>query len=386
MNNTLVRFYYRSFILVFFMGLSACNGFFDKDNSPTPATLTPLRAEVQPHKLWVAQTGSAQSDASLRLTPAIHGDVIYVSNTAGRVFALNRFSGKSLWFANTQTPLTTGPGVGNDIVVVGAQRGKLIALEAQGGRLLWERQIHGEILANPAVSQGVVVAKTVDGIVRGFRVRDGHPLWSYQLSEPNLILRAASGPVITGNATVVGFANGKLAKFNLQRGQQEWIQTIGTPKGAFAIERMTDLDANPVIRNNNIYAATYQGQIAALDNASGSKYWHRDLSSYTGMAVDNQAVYVSDAMGHLWSFNARNGDVIWRQNQLNARGITGPAQIGNYLVVGDAEGYLHWINASNGRLAAREYIGPSITASPLAKDGIVYAYANNGHLVAYSLS
>lgn len=102
------------------------------------------------------------------------------------------------------------------------------------------------------------------------------------------------------------------------------------------------------------------------------------------MSADNNSVYISDAQGHLWSFEANNGTIQWQQNQLDARVLTAPTIIGNYIVVGDAEGYLHWINAKTGRLAAREKIGSAISASPIAKNGIVYAFANNGKLVAYT--
>ena len=48
-----------------------------------------------------------------------------------------------------------------------------------------------------------------------------------------------------------------------------------------------------------------------------------------------------------------SGLVNWRQTALEARNVSGPAIMGNYIVVGDAEGYLHWMSKRDGHFAAR---------------------------------
>ena len=55
---------------------------------------------------------------------------------------------------------------------------------------------------------------------------------------------------------IVGFANGNLAKLSLGSGDLHWIRPIATAEGAFAIQRMIDIDADPVLYGHNIYAAT----------------------------------------------------------------------------------------------------------------------------------
>jgi outer membrane protein assembly factor BamB len=86
---------------------------------------------------------------------------------------------------------------------------------------------------------------------------------------------------------VVGFANGNLAKLTLQDGSMLWQQIITIPEGSFAIQRMVDIDADPVVFNNRVYVATYQGKIAALDLTTGKIYWTHDISSFTGLTVDS---------------------------------------------------------------------------------------------------
>lgn len=373
-------------IITFTLFLTACSGFFDKDNTPPPAALTEYKPEIKPHLLWSAKAGAGSRDENIKLTPAINSAAIYTSSANGIVTSINRLNGQINWQINTRLPITTGPGIGNGAVVVGTQNGQVAALNQTNGQLRWETSVAGELLASPAIAQNVVVVKTMDGMVRGLSLDNGKQLWSYQLSEPTLVLRGASAPLVEGDRVMVGFANGKLAKLNLRSGNPEWLQTITIPEGAFSIQRMTDIDADPIAYKQNIYAATYQGKIAALDWFSGRTRWTHNISSYTGMSADENSVYITDANSHVWSFGAGDGNINWHQNQLDARGITGPAVIGKYVVVGDSEGYLHWMNAETGRLVARERIGSSVSAAPIAKNGVLYAFTNNGNLVAYTIS
>jgi outer membrane protein assembly factor BamB len=149
---------------------------------------------------------------------------------------------------------------------------------------------------------------------------------------------------------------------------------------------MIDIDADPIIFDNRVFAATYQGHIVSLDLLTGREIWVHDISSYTGMTADAEKIYISDAKSALWAFDRDNGTVRWRQVQLAARNITGPAILGKYLVVGDGEGYLHLLSREDGHFVARIRVNSSpILATPVVNNGILYVLTTDGHLAAYSL-
>lgn len=372
-----------SLFLAICLALSACNGFFEKDNTPTPSQLVKFTPEVTPNRAWMENTHGTIGEEYLRLNPAINETAIFTVSPRGRITATNRINGYTLWKKETNIQITASPGIGDQLIVVGGRHGEVAALSQTTGQLLWYKTISGQILAKPAISHGVVIIKAIDGSTQAFSTKDGHEIWSFQQSEPNLILRAASAPVIQDRAVLVGYANGNLAKLTLDAGQLRWLQAVATPEGGFAIQRMIDLDADPVVFHHRIYAATYQGKIASLDWESGNILWSRYISSYTGMVVDEQAIYITDASGVVWCFN-NEGEVKWRQTKLVARVLTAPASMGNYIVVGDAEGYLHWLSKQDGHFAARTYVGP-LYAAPVVQDNILYVYTNRGYLAAYTL-
>ena len=367
------------------LSLTACSGLFDKDNTPAPSPLVVFKTEVNPTQLWSVKAGDGSNSENLKMQPAMNHSAVFVSSANGYVTSINKSSGQRNWQVNTKLPLTSGPGVGDGVVVVGSRNGNIIALSETNGTQAWKSSVQGEIIANPVVNDGTVLIKDITGHVVGLSTNDGHRVWSVDQVEPGLILRGSSSPAVSGNSAFVGFANGNLLKLGMNNGQTYWIREMATPEGAFTIQRMIDIDADPVIYDHRIFAATYQGRISSLEWTTGSVNWTHDISSYTGMAADDNHIFISDAKGYLWSFNADSGVVNWRQTKLAARVLSGPATIGNYVVVGDAEGYLHWLNKTDGHFAGRVSAGSGISASPLVENRVLYALTKNGYLVAYKL-
>ncbi|OGT42448.1 MAG: outer membrane protein assembly factor BamB [Gammaproteobacteria bacterium RIFCSPHIGHO2_12_FULL_37_34] len=376
---------YRIFLLyVFFLFLTACNGFFEKDNTPKPASLVFITPEIKPIRIWSTKAGTGIDDDYLKMGFSITDQAILTTSTNGLVTSIDKKQGLENWQIYAGFPITTAPGIGDDLLVVGGRRGEILALQQGTGRTVWKTNLPSQAFAKPAIQNGIVVIKSIDGYIRALSSKNGNILWTFQQIEPNLILRSASNPLISHHDIIAGFANGNLAKLNLYNGQMVWTEPIAVPQGAFAIQRMIDIDADPILFEHDLYAATYQGKISALDWSTGKTRWSHDISSYTGMVADHDTIFITDAKSHLFAFDANSGLINWRQDKLEARVLTAPAIQGDYVVVGDAQGYLHWLSKRDGHIGAREYIG-AMYAAPIVQNGILYALTNSGHLLAYRL-
>lgn len=382
MYHTIIKSFLVSLVSI---SLIACAGFFDKDNLPKPGPLPPDTAEVKTRFLWSSTTGAGVGNEFLKESPALGETAIFTASLRGTVTAVNKHNGKLNWQVNTHVAISSGVGIGECILVVGGAAGEVIALRQEDGVEIWRTCVPGEILARPAISHGVVIVKTVNGILYALSSADGKELWTFHQYEPNLILRGSSSPLIRGHNVIVGFANGNLIRLDLRDGQLRWLKTIALSEGSFAVQRMIDVEADPIVFDHRIFAATYQGNIASLDWTSGKVLWSHSISSYTGMTADEEAVYISDAKSHLWAFNADTGLVIWRQVQLQHRGLTAPEMMCDYIVVGDAEGFLHWVSKDDGHLAARVSVGGHLFSAPLVDSNIVYAVTNSGYVAAYEV-
>jgi outer membrane protein assembly factor BamB len=139
-----------------------------------------------------------------------------------------------------------------------------------------------------------------------------------------------------------------------------------------------------VVADNTLYVATYQGMISAVNLRTGQTIWEQKVSSYAGLATDSRHVYVTDSDSHLWAFDRRTGELAWKQDKLFGRGLTGPAVVGNALVVADNKGYIHWLSTEDGHFVARERAAKvGILAPPVVSGRDVYIYTNAGVLVKY---
>lgn len=365
--------------------LSACNGFFEKDNTPPPKPLISFTPVVFPKTIWSTGVGLSTSDGYLKMNPAVTDKSIFTAATTGSVISTNKCNGHRNWRVLLEKGLTSGPGAADGIVVVAHENGDIVALREADGRPLWKNNIASSVIANPAIQNGLVVVKSIDGYVRALSQKTGQMVWSYQQTEPTLLLRGASRPIIHQQSVLAGFANGTLAKLNLESGNLRWSKEIAIPTGGFAIQRMIDIDADPLLFGQELYAATYQGKVAKVNWYTGTIQWSHDLSSYTGMTTNGQTLFITDARSRVWAFNAQTGEVKWRTTVLLDRNITAPALMNGFIVVGDKEGYLHWLNTENGQLAGRLRVGWPIIANPIVDQGVLYILTKNGKLSAYHL-
>jgi outer membrane protein assembly factor BamB len=120
---------------------------------------------------------------------------------------------------------------------------------------------------------------------------------------------------------------------------------------------------------------------------TGQIWWAHELSSYRGMNMDDEALYISTAEGEVVALRARTGAEIWRQSVLLHRGLSEPANMNDALVVGDFQGYLHWLDKSSGALAARVSTGKvRISNVPVVAGNIVVAVNDRGQIHAYRVS
>jgi outer membrane protein assembly factor BamB len=116
---------------------------------------------------------------------------------------------------------------------------------------------------------------------------------------------------------------------------------------------------------------------------SGQIWWTRELSSYRGVDVDDDQLYLSTSTGELVALKRRSGAEVWRNDTLKFRGLSAPAAVGEYVAVADLDGYVHWFDRATGTLAGRVKTGGDrVTNAPLTVDGVLYLINDEGSLSA----
>lgn len=370
-----------------------------------PVTLTPVQNAFAIKKVWESDFGDGAGDNYLKLTPVQEGNTLYVLDFHGLVTAYNFHNQSIIWQVKLGLPAATALTLDKDLLLFGSSDGDVIAMRKQDGHVVWHAHVSSEVLAPPQVAKGFVVVRCVNGMLYALNRNDGKQVWSLEQTTPALTLRGTSTPVISGDIIISGFDNGRMLAVNLETGKVMWQTTISIPRGRTDLERMVDIDATPVVRDDVVYAVTYQGRLAAVQLGSGRILWTRDINSYNGMAVDAYRIYLVDDRSRVWALDRQNGATLWKQDALLRRSLTKPRLQNQYLIVADFNGFIHWLRRDNGKLVARvrmnsfDYTDPNldetqdllfpktnnILAPPILNGNSLIAVDRYGHTEAFDI-
>lgn len=356
------------------------------EDATAPVQLERIDSKVSLKKRWSSKIGDGQGDGFYKITPTLIDGVIYVASSDGEVAAINAANGARLWRVELERPLSGGVGHHNRSLYLGGADGSVLQLSAEDGAVEWEAAVSGEVLAAPVVSDDWVIVQTYDGKLLGFRSGAEEPSWTFTSDVPVLTLRGTSAPILVGGNAIAGFGDGKVVAVDVDSGNISWEARIGVPQGSSEIDRIVDVDGAMTQQGIELFVASYQGRLAALDSRTGRKLWQQNVSSVTGTNVGFGNVYVADVDGTLSAFLRTGQGVRWQNIELGYRELSRPTPVSSYVATVDFEGYLHLLSQVDGQIVGRSKIGgDAARADMIADSGRIIIYADNGQLLAYEL-
>jgi outer membrane protein assembly factor BamB len=390
--------------------LSSCttiaNWFYD-DEELEIRRLKPIEAQFTPTEIWSVDLDSGVGKYYSKLSPAVAYGKVFAANRQGLVGAYDQATGKKVWSKNfaiydnegltsgvsklwsdgLSAKIAGGVSVAYETVFFGTENGEVIALDANTGEQKWITTVKGEVLAAPAIDSGIVLINTGSGFIFALNADSGEEMWSSESDVPPLSLRGVSSPAAVNGGAIIGTATGKLIVNILETGQTAWEQVISSATGVTELERIVDIDSEPLVAGGNIYVISYDGSLASVELRTGRVVWKREYKSYRRMSLSGSTLYLVDVNSNVFALDSRNGVELWRQGAIKGRLLTGATPVGNYLVAGDEFGYLHWFDQADGKIVARLEVGDddddeSIYHSPVADGNTLYTLTRDGKLVA----
>ena len=195
-------------------------------------------------------------------------------------------------------------------------------------------------------------------------------------------------PEQSGDNVYAADYNGQLWALELASGDKIWSRKFD--------QKIT---SGVVVAENDLYIATEDGLLHSIAKSSGEVQWSQPLSSESiaPVVVDDTQVYIRTIDGHLTAFERRGGKQNWTYEAalpvLTVHGTGSPVLVQNLVVTGFANGKLVALDRElgiprwNKRLAIPQ--GRSelerlvdLDGTPLVEEGIVYATAYHGKLSA----
>jgi outer membrane protein assembly factor BamB len=351
----------------------------DKDLKPIehkPSKLPTLTAPSQTLALvWKDSIGSEEKLDPLRPQLDVRDGNVYAASHDGRIYAWTA-SGQKLWQVKTKYKITSGVSVADGTLVYATAKGNVVALDAKTGQELWIQHTSSSILSPALISGNRVVVLGTDGSVTATDLKTGQTAWAYDIPTPTLNLRGSSAPVLFDGNTVIAGDAGRIYALDLATGVPKWEHRVAVSNGTSEVQRLIDINGDPLITGRQLYVVSYQGQLTAMNLDDQQVNWVIDTSSLRTPAEGLGNIYVSTVEGKLLAIDEQSGKSAWTQDALSYRGLSNPVVLGRYLIVGDASGYLHIIEQTEGKIIGRVKTSGAISTLRVVGDRLLVNSAN----------
>jgi outer membrane protein assembly factor BamB len=259
--------------------------------------------------IWTVSLGEDPIEGPL----ASDGGRVFVATQGGRVSALDRFTGKTLWqVAGRPGALALGGGV----LALREADGTVWAMNPDDGAARWKVESGVTGTSPPAVTADRIVV--AGGGLAVLDAADGRAVWSA------MDARAATAPALTATAVVLGEADGHLRSRDLATGRVSWSHPTARA-----------LLAPPVADDRGrILVGTTDRRFLSIDGEKGEARWTWRLGADVqhAAAVFERLVLFATHEDVLYALGRGNGHLAWRA-PLPSRPLSGPVLFGDAVFV-----------------------------------------------------
>lgn len=327
-------------------------------NSTSPVDAAEYNRSANIHIQWRIKLDDGPGKHFTRLQPALDEQVLYMAGSGGTVRALQLNNAKQLWRTHIKQPISAGVSLAGERLLISTRDGHLVSLDKSNGQEQWRTPLSSEAVSVAASDESNAYIHTVDGKISAFNLTTGQRLWSYDSALPVLSVRGTSTPLIVQQLVVVGLASGKLLALDKTLGVPRWEVRLASPDGRSELERLVDIDGQPIWYQNLIYAASYHGNVAAV-HPQGHVVWEEAGSSYGHPEIAIGNLYLTLDNDHIQAYDTGNGAKVWQQTALEGRKLGQVTAYRNWLASADSAGNLYVLNQIDGELVNYRLLRPT---------------------------
>ncbi|WP_155263807.1 PQQ-like beta-propeller repeat protein [Sphingomonas segetis] len=349
---------------------------------------------------FTVQAGRGSSlTARLAAPPIVANGRVYTIDTLGAVRAFDARTGSQIWASQTpdikgNEASLYGGGIAYDNGRIFASNGLgyVAALSEQNGGILWQVRPGGPLRGAPTVSNGAVYVISQDNQIYSLKAEDGSTNWSQPASLEIAGIFGAASPAVGQGTVVAGFSSGELNAYRYENGRQVWQDQLQRTSIRTSVSSLSDIDADPVIDNGQVFAIGAGGRMVALDLNSGQRLWELNIAGIATPWVAGDWVFVVTSEARLLCIYRQNGHIRWI-NQLPQfekpkakKGdieYSGPVLAGNRLILTSASGQVIQVDPATGNFQSQFSVGDRVSLPPVVAGSTLYVLDDAAKLHAY---
>lgn len=339
------------------------------------------KREYEVKTAWVRQTTQKDNLGFRkinRMTPILVGDLVIQGNGLDGLVAYEKTSGRLKW----RLPITNGvePSAAliKDRLFVGASDGNFYSIAASTGQIQWSFSTKSENLSTPLLDEGIVYFLAGNNVFYALDAATGRQIWLYSRQDTSQFsIRGGSQAALKDGMLYVGFSDGSLVALNARTGASAWELQLNRNK------KFRDVDATPVIDNNQLYIAGYDDKLYCVSLDKGEVLWRADGGGYSAVTLAGDKLFYPTSSGEVLALKKSNGDKVW-SFKLQDGMATQVATYKGTLVFGESQGKLLFLDPNSGVVLGSMEPGRGILSAPQVdeKNGRVYFVSGEANLYA----
>ena len=332
--------------------------------------------------LWQKSVNRGYSHHDYIIRPAV-GSLVWVGDEYGNLGAYTKSMGDLVWRKTLPSAITAEISEDRGLLAVPLEHGRMMSFSSVTGETLWSVQLKGRLLTAPVITSTLVIVKTDTDHIYAVDKNTGRLVWHFHNDAPSLILYGASQPVIAGDAVIVGFSSGILAKFRLNDGKMLWSKQVSEVKGLTPVARMRDIIAQPVVVDNLVYWTSYQGHVGCYHVHDGGDVWQAAIGSYQGGVIHDDQYIVTTDHQKVIAFNRLDGELLWENNTFGSDdALSSPIVFHHQLLILNHGLRMHFLDLASGKERTNLWLGHEhqLMGLPKVLSDQLYAYTAAGEL------
>lgn len=353
-----------------------------------------------PTRAWEAKIAGVTKSERLAAAPVVSGKTLYAIDTAATIHAYDTATGAQRWSTNfgaegkKQGRIVFGGGVSIDGAMLYATNGAgdIAALNAADGKIVWKKRPGGPLRGAPSVSAGSVYAMSQDNQIFALSTTDGATQWSEAAAVQTAGVFGVAAPAIAQATVVSGFSSGDLVAYRYENGRTLWGDALSRTSVNTSVSTLSDIDASPVIDGGRVFAIGQGGRMVSLELVTGQRIWELNIAGISTPWVAGEWVFVVTEEGKLLCVARATGKVRWvsqlqryRKNKAKNGPVswTGPVLAGNRLILASSEGDVTYVSPADGKIAGTQKVGAPVFLQPVVAGSTLYILDNSGRISAF---
>jgi len=352
-----------------------------------------------PTRVWTAQMDGTTNTRRLAAAPVVGGGKLFAVDTSGMIHAYNADTGARLWTHRIQVSgdlrdATFGGGASyaSGTVYATSGTGDVFALNAETGAEIWRKRPAGPLRGSPTVAFNAVYVMTQDNQIHALNMSDGEPVWQDAAASGQQGVFGVAAPAAGQGSVIAGYSSGEVVAYRFENGRVLWSDALARTSISTEVGSLTDVDADPIISNGQVFALGQGGRMAAYELSTGQRIWELTLAGISTPALAGEWIFTLTDDARLLAIARSTGRVRW-VTQLDAfrdpkdrEGPifwTGPVLANNKLWIASSRGEVHSVDVMTGRNTLFTELGDGVSLQPVVANNTLYILDDSGKITAW---